>query len=228
MRTMRLIAAVLAVAGLAGCKMNLTADLYSSDLRAAKAGTPGLVTPATLAFQVPSVKECDEYTAKIGEIMAGILDDFTPKGCQRQDMESFLLADTQMPIFASEDDWEKSEALFGILLYDPRNQDRFGVAVVLNTKKYSILTNRMKEKFHQTVDLSESKVSLILNNDERDAITFTVLTAFVNSSPVFGAKQFKLNRRQKADIVLSDVATAFLEKKGVVAGLTVDKSNKSN
>ena len=228
MRTVKLIAAVLALATMAGCKLNLTADLYSTDLRAAKAGTPDLFAPATLAFQVPSVDKCDEHSASISEIMAGILDDFTPKGCKREDMESFLLGDTQMPLFVSEDEWIKSDELLGIILFDRPDPEHIGIGVVLNTDKYGILTNRMNEKFHQTIDLSDSKVTLVLNNDERNSVTFAVIGAFVNSSPVLGEQEFKLNRRQKVDILLSDVATAFLAHKGVTAGFTLRKSIKND
>ena len=228
MRIEKLIAVVLVLATMAGCKMNLTAELYSSDLRAAKAGTPDLFAPATLAFQVPSVDKCDEHSASISEIMAGILDDFMPKGCKREGMESFLLADTQMLLFVSEDEWKQSDALFGIFLFDRPEPEHIGVGIVLNIYKYGILTNRMNEKFHQTVDLSDSKITLVLNNDELNTVTFALKAAFVNSSPVLGEQEFKLDRRQKVDILLSDVATAFLAQKGVTAGFTLRKSVKNN
>ena len=99
MKTARLITALLALAAVAGCKLNLTADVYSTDLRAVMAGTAGITSPATMAFQVPDVEKCDEHTASIREIMVGVLEDFTPKGCKSESMDSFLLADTQMPIF---------------------------------------------------------------------------------------------------------------------------------
>ncbi len=226
MQTVKLIAAILAIAALSGCKMNLTADLYSTDLRAAKAGEAGIAAPATLAFQVPSVDKCDEHSARVSEIMAGILDNFVPKGCKSEGIESFLLADTQMPLFVSEEAWQNSTALFGIILFDRSNIEHVGVGIVLDTEKYDILTNRMKEKFHQTVDLSNSRVTLVLNNDERNAVTFAVINVFVNSKPVLGEQEFKLNRRQKVDIVLSNVSTAFLAKKGATVGFTLRKSLK--
>ena len=116
MKTARLITALLALAAVAGCKLNLTADVYSTDLRAVMAGTAGITSPATMAFQVPDVEKCDEHTASIREIMVGVLEDFTPKGCKSESMDSFLLADTQMPIFNTEEAWQKADSLFGLLL----------------------------------------------------------------------------------------------------------------
>ena len=37
----------------------------------------------------------------------------------------------------------------------------------MNVEKYSLLAERTHEKFHQRINLAESKVTLILNNDER-------------------------------------------------------------
>ena len=42
MKTAKLITALLALAAVAGCKLNLTADVYSTDLRAVMAGTAGI------------------------------------------------------------------------------------------------------------------------------------------------------------------------------------------
>ena len=86
-------AAVLIVA--ADCKTNLTADIYSSDLRDTVAGTTGLTAPATMAFQVPGTDDCPEHTAEISEVMTGIMP-FAPRGCESADMESYLLADIQV------------------------------------------------------------------------------------------------------------------------------------
>ena len=68
-----------------------------------------------MAFQVPGTDDCDEHAAKISEVMEGVVNDFSPKGCESVEMNSFLLADTQLPILASEEAWNKSDSLFGLL-----------------------------------------------------------------------------------------------------------------
>ena len=224
----KIVLAVMALAAVSGCKLNLTADVYSSDVRDAMAGTTGLASAATLAFQVPSVDKCAEHTAKIREIMAGVLKEFTPKGCERESMDSFLLADTQMPLFNSEDTWKQSGSLFGLFLVKRADADRIGVMVMLNTEKYRILTTRMKDKFRQTVNLSTSKVTLVFNNDERKAATFVVRDVFVNAEPAHGEREYTLARRHKANIQLSNVGTAHLALNGIAAGFVLGKSTKRN
>ena len=228
MRTAKLALAMVVLAVVAGCKMDLTADVYSSDVRDAMAGTAGIASPATLAFQVPGIDKCAEHTAKIREIMTGVLKEFTPKGCKREGTDSFLLADTQLPVFNSEKAWKKADSLFGIVLVAAVKPERIGVAIVLDTQKYDILTSRMKAKFGQTVNLSTSKVTLVLNNDERQVVTFEVRGAFMNSEPVPGKREYTLARRHKANIRLSDVATAHLARKGYALGFALLKHSKGS
>lgn len=217
----KLMATLLALVALAGCKLNLVADVYSSDLRASMAGETDLSSPATLAFQIPSTDDCDEHTASIREIMAGILSDFTPKGCESEGMESFLFADTQMPIFNSQEAWQKADTLFGLLAVTKPDAEDIGLFVMLETAKYEILTSRLQEKFHQTVNLSTSQVELILNNDERGDIKFSARDAFVDSHTAHGEFEYTLARRHKATIKLSNVATTHLARTGWAAGFTL-------
>ena len=55
-----------------------------------------------------------------------------------------------------------------------------------NLNSIKVLTARMKDKFHQTIDLASSKISLVLNNDERGDVSFAASDVFVNSDPVHG------------------------------------------
>lgn len=213
-KTIKLTAGALALAGVVGCKMNLTADLYSSDLFDAAAGADDLTTSATMAFQVPSTEDCDEHTAEIAELMAGVVEDFSPKGCESVEMESFLLADTQIPIL-TESAWAGADSLFGIA-FDTEDET-IGAALVMNRQKYAILTSRMKAKFHQTVNLAESKVKVVLTNDLREPVLFAVVGAFVNGEPSLAKTTHELRRRHNAEIVFSDVATANLAKHGLAS-----------
>ena len=218
-RASAMAAAVVAIFVTAGCQINLTADIYTTDLRDAVAGTEGLTAPATIAFQVPGTDECDEHTVKISEIMQGVVNDFSPKGCESVEMNSFLLADIQISIVASEEAWKKSDSLFGLLAR--KDDDHIGVGVVMNLDKYGTLTSRMKDKFHQTLDLGKSKISLVLNNDERGDVRFVASDVFVNSDPVHFSEMHTLQRRHRVEIKLSDVAVAYLAKHGGATGFAL-------
>ena len=220
-QALMLAAAWLAVLGLAGCKMNLTADLYSSDIRDAASGTTGLSAPATLAFQVPGVDECAKHTAEISEIMAGVVQGFAPRGCSNVEMDSYLLADIQMPLVAPEA-WGQAEALFGLVVSQRESGD-IEAMVGLNLDKYEILTSRMQDKFHQKVDLEKSNVTLVMNNDERTPANLSLRDKFVNALPVGGNSHHEVARRHKIEIRLSDVSTADLALTGLAGAFLLRK-----
>ena len=134
-------------------------------------------------------------------------------------MNSFLLADTQMPIVTSEETWNESDSLFGLLAL--KKDDHITVTVVMNLDKYGTLTARMKDEFHQTIDLGSSKISLVVNNDERGDISFVASDVFMNSDPVHGRETYSLQRRHRVEIRLSNVASAYLAKHGFAAGFAL-------
>ena len=203
-----------------GCKMNLAAEVYLSDILEARASPEVVTTPATLAFQIPSVDECAEHTGKIEAIMAGVVTEFQPKGCERVDSDSFLLANTQIPLLVSDSQWQKADALFGLVVLAVETGD-IGVALVMNLAKYKVLTGRLDDEFGQSVDLGASKVTLTLRNDLRTTASFNVEGVFLDGAPVIAITTSDLERRHNAEIRFSNVATAHLAKYGSAGGFVL-------
>ena len=206
------IAAALVLLAVIGCELNITSDVYVSDLReVAENQTTGLTTPATIAIQIPSSDKCDEYAARLSEIMRGILLEFTPKTCKQDGMTSYLLSDSQVPLIGSEQAWRQSNSLFGILA-ESQPDGNILVTIANNSTKFRILNERVDDEFHQKIDLAGSKITLILNNDERKTITYLVGGVFLNGKPVYYDEEFTLKRRHTAEIELSNVGASYLEK----------------
>ena len=213
-------AVVTAFLFLVGCRTDVTVEVYSSDLRTVATDDTAKLTAATLmAIQIPSADKCAEYTPQIVEIMKGLVDDFKPQGCKQEQMDSFLVAEIQSPLVPSMEAWEKSDALFGVAVLAHRET----VAITLNRKKYAVLNKRMNDKFHQTLDLPKSKITMILHNDERGLQTYGVRGAFVNGAPMYEPQNVDVKRRGKATILLSNVGSASLAKHGYVIVLGLKK-----
>ena len=200
-----------------GCKMNLAAEVYLSDIVGARASPEVLTTPATMAFQIPGIDECAEHTAKIESIMAGVVTEFHPKGCERVDSDAFLLADTQIPLLVSDSQWQEADALFGLFVLAMETGD-IGVALVMNVTKYEVLTGRLNDEFHQSVDLGASKITLTLRNDLRTTASFMVEGVFLDGAPVIALTTSELERRHNAEIRFSNVATTHLARHGSAGG----------
>lgn len=199
---------------IAGCRTDVTVEVYSSDLRAVTADTP-LSTAGTMAIQIPSASECDKYTAQIVAIMKGVVDKFMPQGCKSVGMDSFLMAEISVPVVV-DPDWKGGNKLFELLVAvaDDHPDLRGRIVIVgLNRDKYEILSKRMRKEFHQKLDLAKSKLTILLRNDERQDARFQVDMVFVDGQPR-NMQTLNLKRRGVARIELSNVHAAFLEKEG--------------
>ena len=200
---------------LTGCEMDVTPEVYVSDVREmANNGTTGLTTPATISIEIPSTNKCPEYTARVAEVMTGILDNYEPKGCTKSGMESYLVLAVQMPLTP---EGHANDSLFHIGVSRDKGETFEGklhVFLLLNPGKFQMLNGRMRDKFHGSVDLSKSKIQLKLHNDERRSVECWASGSFLNGEPVYDWMKISLERRRTAEIVLSNVQAAFLEKHG--------------
>ena len=184
------------------------------------AGSSVLAAAAVVSIEVQGSDDCEMYTEQIAEIMVGVVEKFSPRGCEDLMLESYLVADVRMPIAGSESAWIESDSLFG-LITAPVADDIAAVTVIL--EKYEVLERRMKEEFHQRIDLLGSKIALVLNNDERTPAKLSVAGAFLDNEPVLEETAYEHSRREKAEIRRpSDVATFHLARYGFAGGLVLE------
>ncbi len=208
-----LVAAIGTVLLVAGCKMSLEADLYSSDVRAVANGEQGITTPATLFLPITTLDECATESAKIVAIMDGIVAPFEPKGCERNGMDSFMLANIQMPVVGSADAWILKNTLLGFVAQRREGGPDIGVFIMLDTDKYATLQRRVRDEFMQKLTMEDSRVTVVMNNDEREDMSVLVRHAFVNGQPSID-QTLTMPRREQVTIRLSDVSIDHFGKHG--------------
>lgn len=208
---------MLALLVIAGCKMNVTSELYVSDIRdVAVNKTANMKTPGIVAVNIPSTDKCDEYTKKIMKILLGVMDGFSSKGCKSEGMDSYLILKGEFPLVHDNQTWEKADSLFGVVAAMKGNN--IAVFFTLHKEKYKILNERMNKEFHQQVKLAESKLKAIVNNDERRDAIITANGVFIDGRPIHRMDREKhvLKRRQNSEIVMSNVGSAFMGRNGYV------------
>ena len=222
-----LFALVPLVAALAACKMNVTPKLYTSDLRHLVTDrTADLTTPGTLAIQIPSADNCAEYTERLSKVIGTLIIGFSPKGCEDVGMEAFLEADIQIPVLLDEEAWTQANSLFGVIVSTEDASGSLGVHLRLDAAKYQLLNDRVYEEFFQKLDLAESRVAVELISDERTDVAFWTNDVFVNGEPVRSSEgaKFTLSRRGTAEIVLSNVGVAWMERGNDVLVILLEHS----
>ncbi len=236
-----------AVMTVTGCNLSLTQQLYTSDLLDLADGEiVDVSAPMTMQIPIQNADECEEATTSMSLIVSGLLTDFFPRRCERVRMDNYLIADTQIPVtFVSGDDRDKSIHSFATEVFNVVVTNYFGVRyeslteegalppglpnvvdpglavyVVVNLDKIELLQTRLEDEFpFQNIDLSESTVSIELNNDVRNTMTFSVRHVFMEDDPVQNRRFFELDRRHAATFSLSNVAAAGLMRDGFVPAM---------
>ena len=209
---------IAAVAVLSGCNFDVAPELYVSDLKDVAGGTePSLLTPTSLTVTIPSCDKYDEYAERLVDIATELLPEFRPRGCEGKEFGGLLRAEAQIPIVADSRVWRETGSMIGFLAEELGSN--IAVTLLVNQEKQEVLSDRIDDEPHQSLDLSKSTIMVILNNDLRALHTYVVKGAFVDGLPVDEPERFQLKRRHTAEIVLSNVATSRLARHGAVHAL---------
>ena len=222
MNRMTVAAASLAVM-LSGCKMDVTPELFTSDIRAvAVEGVEDLTTPATLAIGVGSMDTCKKHAEKFAVILSEKVHSFSSRGCEGTGTDVKLVSSIQVPLVNEAVHLQVSGSMFGILAQPLEQYDgAIGVYFLADAERYETLNDQIRSEFYRSIDLKDSRVKVILSNDERGETRFTVNDVYFNGQPVQGLerREHTLARRYDAEIVLSNVALSALVEGQPVATL---------
>ena len=90
-----------------------------------------------------------------------------------------------------------------------------------NAEQYETLNDQIRSEFYRSIALDDSRVKVVLSNDERGEARFTVNDAYFNGRPIPGLErqEHTLARRHDAEVVLSNVALSALVEGQPVATL---------
>ncbi|MCY4003804.1 MAG: TonB family protein [Rhodospirillales bacterium] len=216
-----LLVPIAAVAILSGCSFDVAPELYVSDLKDVADGTePALLTPTTLTMTIPSCDRYDEFAARLVDIAIGMLPEFRPKGCDGQGFGDLLRAEAQIPIVAVPKVWQETGSMFGFLA-EPHGGNVI-VTMLVDQNKQRVLSDRLDDELHQSLELSKSRIKVVLNNDLRAVHTYVVKGVFVDGLPIAEPERFQLKRRRTAEITLSNVAASRLARHGAVHALILE------
>ena len=190
------------------CKINFTADLYTSDLiELAKSNNPEIILlPMEIEFQVASCEDLNDEK----RIMSTYFSDFEFLGCDinAEDFSSYAKAKVTAPVSNSN---SISNNLIGFHAYLSDDKEYVYVDAIINDTSFKELKNYVYEQTFQELKLSESKLTINLNNDLRD-VTVWIMPSYVDSTPIAVETEFELQKRQKLIIETSNVSNSYLEE----------------
>ena len=196
---------------LCGCKIDFTGDLYTSDLiNLANSKEEKIFNlPMEIAYQVTSC----EGTDSVNRIISTYFIEYNNTGCDiGEDFMSYAKAQVTVPVVNSYDIFNNSgDSLIGFVTYLSEDNKYVYVDATINSTLYESLKDYVYNETLQELSLTESNLSIRLNND-LNSVTVQVQPSFVNSKPVVFATEYVLDRRELMIIEASNVNSAYLEQ----------------
>jgi len=194
---------------LAGCKLDLSADLNVGDLhRAALSKQSGIASDGTIKFEVGSISNCGDDSEFFTSILEKHFLHFKILPCEKVGMETYFVAAIKIPIFFTHIDWpEKTNSLIALNASPSSKIGGIDVELLLNQDRFRRINKAVESKYFQKFELS--RIGIELKNDQVTYQDVLVSDVFVDSLPVVGVKAFGLSPGKSLMLELSDVKEDF-------------------
>ena len=140
-----------------------------------------MTTPATLAIGVGSKENCEKQSDAFAAMLKEMVREFSLRGCEGSGTDVALTASIQIPIVATEEAWKEARTLYGVVVR--AMDERIGVFFLVDPRLYADLNERIKKETYRSIDLDESRVKVVLSNDERREVEIHRERCLLQRSP---------------------------------------------
>ena len=198
---------------MAGCASYVEGDIYLRDLDELTA--EGLTSRLYIHVPLPSLDECAEYQQRYDNIWSQS-DEFQGmefEQCHEEGWDNYLQYNLSVPL-RSLDPVGETASMQAAIEVIQRTTDDGHRALYLRVDPVSLdqVDTLLYDEFFEHLDFSDNPPLLRISNDLRESQTLVVAGAFVQNEPVLTPEAFTLEPRDTLEIVLSDVASAWLFK----------------
>jgi hypothetical protein len=212
MKTIRcLVFSLLCILCLSACKLDLSSSIKIGDLnRVALSQEAGVKGKGTIKLEVGSVDLCRNESQFFASVLESHLQGFKIRPCEQVGMESYFVAEFQIPILHSGKDWpEKNKSLIAINAARSSQIGGVEVDLLLNQARFRTINKAIEAKYFQKFDFARSRIAIHLENDQVTYHDILASDVFADGLPVVGLKAFGLKPGSHLKIILSDVQREF-------------------
>lgn len=211
---------------LGGCDLDTDVEVYISDLvNVAETGESDS-TPAEIGIEMGSMDQCQDDMGEVESIMQRHLPDFEARQCVQQNFQTYLQAEATIAMVAGFD-LDRVEGLFSIGVEKATiSPERTGydAQFMVDRERFDQLSQEVERRYFQDVNFADSRLTVRVNNDERDVWTVHGQYIYFDETPVEQGS-VELGRRDRTRIQLSDVARGALMSYGSTRLMVLESSN---
>lgn len=201
---------------LQGCNLSLSPEIYVSDILDLKEGKSALITvPSIIKLQVISETSYIENRDRITMILQDYFGKVSRVSYEEKRFESYYVAQVNIPLVKDQKQEKSlSYAMFLINILD----DKEGVKLVLtfNNSVFKSLKDRIYKEFSQTISTDTMSLDINLINDLKNNVTLEIQGVYIDQYPYPFRSKYTLDRKEKVNIVFSNVLKDYLIRSGSV------------
>ena len=203
---MKRIALLFTLIALTGCKTQISAELFTSDLIAATEGET-ITAPLVIGMEASSEDKCNETAPAVLQAIKTRYSKAEFIGCEDAGWDTFARFRVQAEVIAFADEPPAPNEAFAIGV---RASDlSFSIVYLVNRKAARAIWDALPEELteYQTYKL-EPVLFALLNNDLRTSVTVTMDDVFADGTPSQGTVSRDMPRRDQIELRMSDVTNA--------------------
>jgi hypothetical protein len=203
---MKKIALIATCVVLAGCKTQISTDLFTSDLVAATDGE-AVTAPLVIGMETGNEQKCKESADTVLIAVQSQFDSAEFIGCETVNFDTFARFRVQAEIVAYNGDAPSVTSPFSIGVRGEGTA--YHVSYLTNPAGARAIWDALPEEMTQykTYKL-EPFLSAVLNNDLRETVSITTDDVYADGAPVQGTATRDLPRRDQVELSMSDVTNA--------------------
>ncbi len=201
---------VFVVLSVAGCKTNVSTDIYLTDVYKVMANKKPVSSPIEIAFEVPGKQYCQKAEEGLMVPMAKAWSSADFIGCEEVGFNTMARFRAGSEIVFEEEN-KKSDSAFPIYVGIFEEDGRIIIAYFINREAMNAFDASIPEDIRNRRSGEQDLVlTATFNNDGDLPVTVRVSNVFVDGKPVQNSRDVDLVRRMKAFVQLSDVSNAAI------------------
>ena len=187
---------------LLGCGGDIKISIYTRDLSEVADSKENIIyTNANMI-----VESLDDE--KDIEFLRQNLNGFSNEHAVQYNYSTSLSFDIKVPIVSDENSINFSKDLLSLIC--KKNNDEINCYLKYNKNLISKIQSYIYSAHYQSIDLSEFKLKLEINNDERKNRYFTSYSSYVNGTPYPFVHEDPLNERDRISLEVSEIFTNYI------------------
>ena len=198
------------------CKIDVETDVYINDVLNAKNNQEKTFCTAQIKFDSSSSISMDSITTLLNKYFIAVQN-------IREDKSSYMgsiIADVQIPLTMKSNE-NDNQSIFKVVIDE--DESNYLVEFKVDEDLFSAMNADVSDITYQKFDLTDLNIKFIINNDTKNKSTIGVHSVYSNSVPVPYYSEIEIDRRQKIEIVPSDVLRDSINGNGSITMLVIKK-----